>query len=80
MTRQTSTQASRRLRVAKETVENLRTETEKAEEGIAWVEKGQWQERIERREAAKICGEICGGFEEVCEDWRRRLLERVSAR
>ncbi|MCJ1358387.1 MAG: hypothetical protein MMC33_008387 [Icmadophila ericetorum] len=80
MTRQTSTQASRRLRVAKETVENLKAEMEKAEEGIVWVERGRWQEKIERREAATACGEICGGFEEVCEGWRRKLVEQVGAR
>ena len=73
MSRQTTTLAARRLKAAKEIVERMKCETEEREEGIRWVEKGGWEKRLSGRECARVCGEVVGGFEEVCRGWRERL-------
>lgn len=52
----------------------MKREEEKREEGIRWVERGGWEERLAGRECAGICGEVVGGFEEVCRGWRERLV------
>ena len=77
MTRQTTTLATRRLKVAKEALSGLRADIDAAEEGIRWVEKGGWDEKLRGREAAQICASVVGGFEEVCEGWRESLMEGV---
>ena len=74
MMRQTTTLASRRLRIARELVVEMRGEMEAKEMGIRWVEKGNWQGRLAGRECARVCGEVVGGFEEVCASWRRKLV------
>ncbi|KFY62399.1 hypothetical protein V497_02391 [Pseudogymnoascus sp. VKM F-4516 (FW-969)] len=79
MSRQTTSVAARRLREAKEMVEELRKEEERREEGETWLRRGGWGERLEKRECASVCGEVVGGFEEVCEGWRRRLGGGVGA-
>lgn len=73
MMRQTTSLASRRLRAARELVIEMRRETEARETGIHWVEKGNWEARLAGRECARVCGEVVGGFEEVCASWRKRL-------
>lgn len=73
MMRQTTALASRRLRAARELVVEMRRETEAKEKGIHWVEKGNWEGRLAGRECARVCGEVIGGFEEVCASWRKRL-------
>lgn len=73
MTRQTTSLASRRLRAARELVVEMRREHLATEAGILWVEKGNWEGRLAGRECAKVCGEVVGGFEEVCESWRKKL-------
>ena len=42
--------------------------------GRAMFEKGDWNGKLERRECAKECQEVVGGFEEVCSGWRERLI------
>ena len=79
MERQTTLHASRILRTTRETVEKLQQEISAAEEGRRWLELGAWEERLKRREAATICGEVVGGFEEVCEGWRKRLVDGLAA-
>jgi hypothetical protein len=74
MTHQTTSLASRRSRTARETVIEMRKEAEAREEGIRWIEKGEWETRLARRDCAGICVEIVGGFEEVCNGWRERLV------
>ncbi|MCJ1477509.1 hypothetical protein MMC13_006181 [Lambiella insularis] len=76
MTRQTTTLAARRLRAAKEAVEILKRELKEAEEGVRWLETGGWDDRLRGREAAKMCGEVVGGFEEVCAEWREMLVRQ----
>ena len=73
MMRQTTSLASRRLRGVRELVTEMRRQGEIGEEGIHWVERGNWEGRLAGRECAKVCGEVVNGFEEVCASWRRRL-------
>ena len=77
--RQTTTQASRRLKSARETVATLQRELLEAEEGLRWLAVNGWEEKLKERQAASVCGEVIGGFEEVCEGWRRRLIEGLAA-
>lgn len=79
MERQTVSQAARTLRAAKEIVEKLQMEITTAEEGRRWLELGAWEEKLKRREATIICGEVVDGFEKVCEGWRRRLVDGLAA-
>ncbi|KAI9724862.1 MAG: hypothetical protein M1812_000138 [Candelaria pacifica] len=74
MTRQTTTLATRRLRSTRELVAEMRKDTEAMEEGIRWIDKGGWQERLADRECASVCRDVVGGFEEVCNGWRERLM------
>ena len=76
MARQTTTLAARRLRAARDVVESMRREVKEAEEGVRWIETGGWDERLKDREAARVCGEVVGGFEEVCAGWRERLVRQ----
>ncbi|KAK3900954.1 hypothetical protein C8A05DRAFT_16797 [Staphylotrichum tortipilum] len=78
MSRQTTTTATRRLKSARDVVAEMRRDEELREEGERWLDKGQWGERLARRECAGVCGEVVGGFERVCESWRERLVERLG--
>ncbi|TGO57121.1 hypothetical protein BCON_0069g00150 [Botryotinia convoluta] len=78
MSRQTTVQASRKLKSAKELVGEMRREEELREEGEKWVEQGDWERRLGERECAGVCRGVVGGFEQVCEDWRRRLVESAD--
>ncbi|ROW08860.1 hypothetical protein VMCG_02822 [Cytospora schulzeri] len=79
MSRQTTTTATRRLKSAKELVAELKRDEELREEGERWLTRGNWGERLERRECASVCGDIVGGFEEVCDGWRSRLAQAEGA-
>ena len=79
MARQTTTTATRRLRSAKELVAEMRRDEELREEGERWLARGNWNERLKRRECAHVCGDVVGGFEEVCNGWRARLLAQAEA-
>ena len=79
MSRQTTTIATRRLRSAKEMVAEMKREEELREEGERWLNKGNWGERLEKRECAGICADVVGGFEEVCDSWRARLLAQAES-
>jgi len=79
MSRQTMTLASRRLRSARDLVTDMQKETIAWDEGVRWIEKGDWQARLTGRECAGICKDVVGGFEEVCQGWRDRLLASASA-
>lgn len=74
MSRQTTTTATRRLKSARELVAELKREEELREQGERWLSRGNWSERLRNRECAHVCGEVVGGFEEVCNTWRKRLL------
>ncbi|KAH6953243.1 hypothetical protein HG530_000087 [Fusarium avenaceum] len=79
MSRQTTTMATRRLKSAKEIVAEMRKEEELREEGERWLTRGNWGERLEKRECAGVCGDVIGGFEEVCNGWRERLLAQAES-
>ncbi|CAG8961430.1 hypothetical protein HYFRA_00013880 [Hymenoscyphus fraxineus] len=78
MSRQTTTAATRRLRSARELVAEMKKEEEEREEGELWLTKGNWSERLGKRECAGVCGDVVGGFEEVCNGWRERLLAQAE--
>jgi len=79
MSRQTTTTATRRLRSAKELVAELRQEEELREEGERFLARGNWGERLRRRECASVCTDVVSGFEEVCDSWRARLLAQAES-
>lgn len=79
MSRQTTTTATRRLRSARELVAEMRKEEDAREEGERWLKRGNWSERLGARECAGVCGDVVGGFEEVCNDWRARLVAQAEA-
>jgi hypothetical protein len=79
MSRQTTTTATRRLKSARELVAEMRREEEAREEGEQWLRRGNWGERLGARECAGVCGEVVGGFEEVCNGWRARLVAQAEA-
>ncbi|KAI9155287.1 hypothetical protein HJFPF1_07869 [Paramyrothecium foliicola] len=79
MSRQTTATATRRLKSAKELVAEMRREEELRDEGERWLSRGNWGERLQNRECAGVCGEVIGGFEEVCNGWRERLLAQAES-
>ena len=74
MTRQTMTWASRRLRTATDMVLEMRRDAEAREEAVRWIEKGGWDRKLGDRESGRLCGDVIGGFEQVCDTWRKRLV------
>ncbi len=78
MSRQTTTTAARRLRSARDMVAEMRREDELREEGERWLARGGWGDRLRRRECAGVCRDVVGGFEEVCDGWRARLLAQQA--
>ena len=79
MSRQTTTTATRRLKSARELVAEMRREEDAREEGERWLKRGNWSERLGKRECAGVCGDVVGGFEEVCNGWRARLVAQAEA-
>ncbi|KAI1853594.1 hypothetical protein JX265_004074 [Neoarthrinium moseri] len=79
MSRQTTTTAARRLKSAKEMVAEMKREEELKEEGERWLNRGNWGERLQNRECAGVCRDVVGGFEEVCNGWRARLLAQAES-
>lgn len=69
-----ATTAGRRLKSVKELVAEIRMEEELREEGLRWIEKGDWDRRLQQRECGRVCSDVVRGFERVCDDWRERLL------
>ena len=72
--RQLTSTASRRLRSARELVAELRREDEGREEGMRWIENGDWDRRLRDREAGRVCGEVVNGFEAMCGEWKEKLF------
>ena len=75
MSRQVEASAARRLKSARDTVGEIRKEYELEEVGRRFIENGAWDRKLEERQARRVCNEVTGGFEEVCESWRQRLVE-----
>ncbi len=76
--RQAATAASRRLKSVKEFVMALQREEEAREEGVRYLEKGDWDRRIREREAQCLCGDVVAGFETTLDAWRYRLFGTLS--
>ena len=79
MSRQTTALAARRLKVAKELVEELRKEEEAREEGHRHLLKGGWDEKLRNREASEVCKDVLDGFEQFCEEYRAKLVRLGEA-
>ncbi|KAI9858978.1 MAG: hypothetical protein M1824_003979 [Vezdaea acicularis] len=79
MSRQTTNTASRRLKAATELVREIRRESDEREEGVRWIERGDWSRRLQERECKAVCGDVVDGFEEVCAVWRERLVAGLGA-
>lgn len=77
--RQITTTATRRLRTAKELVAEMKVDEELRDAGERWLARGNWNEKLEKRACASACGDIIGGFEEVCDGWRARLAQAEGA-
>ncbi|KAI9372793.1 hypothetical protein BJX61DRAFT_423247 [Aspergillus egyptiacus] len=77
--RQLTSTASRRLRSARELVAELRREEESREEGTRWIERGDWDRRLQEREAGRECGDVVSGFEAFCGEWREKLFGAAGA-
>ncbi|KAF1913598.1 hypothetical protein BDU57DRAFT_456416 [Ampelomyces quisqualis] len=78
MSRQTTTNAARRLRTSKEQLHEWKRENEKTEEGRSYIERGEWDRRLKEREAKRACASVVEGFEDVCGMWRKRLCEGLG--
>ncbi|KUJ21171.1 uncharacterized protein LY89DRAFT_639093 [Mollisia scopiformis] len=79
MSRQTTTTATRRLKSARDLVTEMRKDEDAREEGERWLTRHNWGERLRKRECAGVCGDVVGGFEEVCNGWRERLVAQAEA-
>ncbi|KAF3910035.1 hypothetical protein AA313_de0208811 [Arthrobotrys entomopaga] len=73
MFRQQSNAASRKLRGAKEAVREWKLEVETVEQARKWIDEGDWDRRLGRREAAGVCREVMGGFEDMIRGMERRI-------
>ncbi|CAO2657317.1 Nn.00g034430.m01.CDS01 [Neocucurbitaria sp. VM-36] len=78
MSRQTTANATRRLKVSKEQLQDWKREDEKSKEGHEFIEHGDWDRRLREREAKRACASVLDGFEDVCGMWRKRLCEGLG--
>jgi hypothetical protein len=78
MSRQTTTNATRRLRTSKEQLHEWKRDNEKTDEGLMYIERGDWDRRLKEREAKRACASVVEGFEDVCGMWRKRLCEGLG--
>ncbi|KAL8975491.1 MAG: hypothetical protein Q9197_000281 [Variospora fuerteventurae] len=75
MLRQTTSLASRKLKAAKDVLDELKKESDVREEGMRWVEKGNWDAKLGNRECATICGDVVSGFRDACQKWEITIQE-----
>ncbi|KAK6361276.1 hypothetical protein TWF730_005014 [Orbilia blumenaviensis] len=73
MFKQQSNAASRKLRGAKEAMRECKLEVETVEQARRWIDEGDWDRRLDNREAAGVCREVLGGFEDVIRNMERRI-------
>lgn len=78
MSRQTTANATRRLKVSKEQLQDWKRENEKTQEGQEFIEQGDWDRRLREREAKRACASVLDGFEDACGAWRKRLCEGLG--
>lgn len=72
--RQSAMVAARRLRSVKDVLSEWKREDREREEGVGWIERGDWERRLRSRECARECRDVVEGFEKVCGGWRERLI------
>jgi hypothetical protein len=78
MSRKGANDAARRLRASKELVADWKKDAELKEQGLRYIEKGDWDRRLKEREAKRACSSVVDGFEEMCGMWRKRLCEGLG--
>lgn len=78
MSRQSTLNATRRLKSSKDQLGEWKRDAELRESGMRWIEKGDWDRRLKEREAKTACGDVVNGFEEMCGMWRKRLCEGLG--
>ncbi|KAI6251378.1 hypothetical protein HI914_00991 [Erysiphe necator] len=78
MSRQSTVTATRRLRIARELVTEMRKEEITRIESESWLKNHNSSERLHNRECARVCGDVLGGFDEVCNGWRARLVAQAE--
>lgn len=78
MSRQTTEAAARRLRTVIELASDLSRDASIFEDSERWIEKGDWQARLAKRESAAVCDQVLSGFDEVCNSWRAKLVSGAA--
>ncbi|CAI6335879.1 unnamed protein product [Periconia digitata] len=78
MTRQTTVNATRRLKSSKDQLAEWKRDQELREAGVVWIEKGGWEEKLKQRQARRECSDVVNGFEEACGMWRQKLCEGLG--
>ncbi|KAF2021839.1 hypothetical protein BU24DRAFT_30557 [Aaosphaeria arxii CBS 175.79] len=78
MSRQGQTNAARRLKTAKDQLADWKKETDLRDQGIHYIESGDWDRKLKERDAKRDCGSVLEGFEETCGMWRKRLCEGLN--
>ena len=72
--RSVAAEASRRLRATRRLCAEWREDVDRAEEAARALEMGGWDARLRGRDAARACGEVVRGFEDVCAGLREQLV------
>jgi methyl-accepting chemotaxis protein len=78
MSRQATTNASRRIKSSKEQLGEWKRDMEAKEAGVLWIEEGNWDRRLKDREAGSACRDVVSGFEEMFGQYRQRLCEGLG--
>lgn len=78
MTRQTTVNATRRLKSSKDQLAEWKRDQDLREAGVVWIEKGDWDEKLKQRQAGSECWDVVNGFEEACGLWRQKLCEGLG--
>jgi hypothetical protein len=78
MSRQATTNASRRIKSAKEQLGEWKRDMDAKDAGVAWIEDGNWDTRLKEREAGSACRDVVSGFEEMFGQYRQRLCEGLG--
>lgn len=74
MARQSTTQASRRLKTARDITAEIIRDDVVLDKAIRWIEDGRWEEKLAARQCGQTCREVVSGFEDVCMSWRERIV------
>ncbi|KAF2642991.1 hypothetical protein P280DRAFT_241733 [Massarina eburnea CBS 473.64] len=78
MTRQMAVNATRRLKSSKDQLAEWKRDQDLREAGVKWIESGDWEAKLKRRQAGSECWDVVNGFEEQCGLWRQKLCEGLG--